>query len=255
MNDIVRLIKENFNGKIEIYPRREGLFQLILPIFYEDGDMIDIYICQSPHDQEKLQISDCGMTLMKLSYNYEINSPSKEEIFETILAQNGVINQEGLLYLDSTPEFIYQNIMQFIGCQQKIYNMRLWQRDIVRTLFFENLEKFIESDLRGFKPKKSFIPLENYPIIEVDYSFEFSKKPFYLFGVNKNNKDKAKNSAIALLEFQKAKLPFISLIVHEDIEKLPVKERTYLTRNADKQFPTFEDFQENGFATIERMAA
>ncbi|OQX25291.1 MAG: hypothetical protein BWK80_16405 [Desulfobacteraceae bacterium IS3] len=104
-----------------------------------------------------------------------------------------------------------------------------------------------------FKPEKSVIPLKDYPIIEVDYSFEFSRKPFYLFGVT--NKDKAKNIAIALLEFQKAKLPFISMVVHENMEDLPKKEQIYLTQNADKQFPTLENFQETGALTLERMAA
>lgn len=253
MDRFLNLIKESFNGKIDIYPRREGLFQVILPVFYEDGDMVDVYIRESPEDKEKIQISDCGMTLMRLSYTYDINSPSKEKIFTTILSQNSVLNQDGNLYLESTPELIYQNIMQFIGCQQKIYNMRLWQREIVRSLFFEKLEEFVVSELQRFDPKRAVVPLYDYPVIEVDYSFEFRRKPFYLFGVN--NKDKAKNTAIALLEFQKANLPFISLIVHENIEELPRKEQIYLTQNADKQFPTLESFQESGSATIERLAA
>ncbi|RLC22016.1 MAG: hypothetical protein DRI57_00950 [Deltaproteobacteria bacterium] len=125
MDRFLNLIKESFDGKIDIYPRREGLFQLILPVFYEDGDMVDVYIRQSPDNKEKIRISDCGMTLMRLSYTYDISSPSGEKIFETILSQNGTLNQDGNLYLESTPELIYQNIMQFIGCQQKICTMRL----------------------------------------------------------------------------------------------------------------------------------
>ena len=125
MDRFLNLIKESLDGKIDIYPRREGLFQLILPVFYEDGDMVDVYIRQSPDNKEKIRISDCGMTLMRLSYTYDISSPSGEKIFETILSQNGTLNQDGNLYLESTPELIYQNIMQFIGCQQKICTMRL----------------------------------------------------------------------------------------------------------------------------------
>ena len=76
MDRFLNLIKESFDGKIDIYPRREGLFQLILPVFYEDGDMVDVYIRQSPDNKEKIRISDCGMTLMRLSYTYDISSPS-----------------------------------------------------------------------------------------------------------------------------------------------------------------------------------
>jgi hypothetical protein len=251
--ELLNLIKENFQGKIDIYPRREDLFQLILPVYHEDGDMVDVYIKVCSDNKEKIRILDCGMTLMKLSYTYDINSPSKENIFNTILNQSGIFNQDGELYLDTSAEFVYQNIMQFVGCQQKILNMRLWQREVIRSLFFEKLEDFIESDMKRFNPKKAVIPLKDYPVIEVDYSFEFTGKPFYLFGVN--NKDKAKNAAIALLEFQKANLSFISLIVHENIQELPKKEQIYLTQNADKQFPTLENFQEGGAFTIDRLAA
>ena len=185
MEHILNLIKENFKGQVGIYPRREGLFQLILPVFYEDGDMVDVYVQQCPDKKDKIRISDCGMTFMRLSYTYDINSPTREKIFTTILNQNSVINEDGNLYIDTSPEFIYQNLMQFVVCQQKICNMRLWQKETVRSLFFEKLEAFVESDLRMFKPEKSVIPLKDYPIIEVDYSFEFSRKPFYLFGVTR----------------------------------------------------------------------
>ena len=72
-------------------------------------------------------------------------------------------------------------------------------------------------------------------------------------GVHSN--DKAKNAAILLLEFQKANLPFISLIVHEDMEELGRKERLYLTRNADKQYPSLNDFQETAPLDIPRLAS
>ncbi|MGD9730731.1 MAG: DUF1828 domain-containing protein [Desulfamplus sp.] len=252
MENLLNLIKNSFQGKIDFYQRRKEIAQIIIPVFHEDGDMVDIFIMNSP-DKDNVRILDCGMTLMKLSYTYEINSVSKEKILNTILNQNGVSNEEGSLYIDIPYNMLYQGIMQFIGCQQKILTMRLWQREIIKSLFFEKLDYFIESELKYFSPKKSVIPLKDYPIIDVDYSFQFSKKPFYLFGVN--NKDKAKNSAIALLEFQKAKLPFISMIVHENIEELPKREQIYLTQNADKQFPTLELFEQTAVATFERMAA
>ena len=107
------------------FVRRKNLFQIVIPIFYEDGDMVDVYLEVSPENKDKLKITDCGMTLMRLSCTYEINSPAREEIFSKLLKQNEVKFEAGVLYLDTKLEFIYQNIMQFIGCQQKIYAMRL----------------------------------------------------------------------------------------------------------------------------------
>ena len=62
--------------------------------------------------------------------------------------------------------------------------------------------------------------------------------------------------AIALLEFQKEKLPFISLVVHEDIEELGVKEALFISlENADRQYPILDDFREKAIADIQRIAA
>ena len=67
--------------------------------------------------------------------------------------------------------------------------------------------------------------------------------------------DKAKNVAISLLEFQKAQLPFISLVVHEDMEELGKRASLYLTKNADIQYPALDDFREKAVDDILRIAA
>lgn len=250
MKKILDLINRNFHGKVGLYQRREGVYQLIIPIFHEDGDMVDVYLSES---DGRIRISDYGLTLMRLSYIHEINSPVREQIFDNILANNGISDDRGNLYLDSSEDLIYQNIMQFIGGIQKIINMRMWNTQRVNSLFFPKLEDFVDTKLKRFCPEKSVTPLESYPVIEVDYAFMFSKKPFYLFGVN--NKDKARNSAIALLELQKANLNFFGMVVHEDFETLPKRERIYLTQNADKQFPTLDNFEQSCESTLDRFAA
>ncbi len=77
---------------------------------------------------------------------------------------------------------------------------------------------------------------------------------FYIFGVGDGNA-KAKNVAVSLLEIQKTAPPFISLIVHEDMEALGKQERLYLTRNTDTQYPVLVDFKEKGAKDIRRFAA
>ena len=79
----------------------------------------------------------------------------------------------------------------------------------------------------------------------------FKNWNFYLFGVHSN--DKAKNVALALLEYQMAKFLFIGLVVHEEMEALGKKERIFLTRNADKQYPSLEDFQKSSILAIPRL--
>lgn len=233
------------------YQRRPGRFQLIIPVRHEDGDMLDMYLQDSPRGADYVRICDFGMTLMRLSYTYDMNTDARQRIFDSILTNNGVGNDDGNLYLDVAVAGLREGILQFAGCVQKVCNMRYWGREIVRSAFYDDLREYVTSDLGGFAPVADLSPIADYPV-SVDWSLTHEKRSFYLFGVRGN--EKAKNVAIALLEFEKAQLPFISLVVHEDIEELGRRERTYLTRNADTQYPALDDFRERAAGDIRRLA-
>ena len=133
--------------------------------------------------------------------------------------------------------------------------MRYWSREIVRSEFYDDLEKYITTELARFSPIADQTPIQEIPIISVDWSLKYNNRRLgYLFGVRGN--DKAKNVAIALLEIQKARIPsFISLVVHEDMEELGRRERLYLTSNADRQYPTMNEFRDKATPDILRFAA
>lgn len=251
MKELIKILEESCKGKMLFEQKRKDLYQILLPAYYEDGDMIDVFIEPGSGDKN-IKLLDCGTTLMKLSYTYEINTPAKEKIFNQILVQSKINEQDGNLYIDSEPEQLFHSIMQFTGCQQKIINMKMWKRETIRSLFFQELEEFVDNEFIQYNPQKNISPLPDYPVVEADYQFECNGKTFYLFGVS--NKDKAKNSAIALLEFQKANLNYIGIVVHESFEALTKKDQMYLTQNADKQFLNIEDFRTSGNKFIKRTA-
>ena len=236
---------------LDFYERSPGSFQLIIPILHEDGDMVDIYLTDSPRGEDYVRVCDFGMALMRLSYTYDVNTATRQRIFEGILHNNGVQNDDGNLYLDTPVRMLYESILQFAGCVQKVCNMRYWGREQVRSAFYDDLEKYVASELARFEPVANQFPLLDYPV-SVDWQLTCNQRQFYLFGVRGN--DKAKNVAITLLEFQKERLPFISLIVHEDIDDLGKREITYLTRNADHQYPVLADFEQKATADITRLA-
>ena len=235
----------------ELYERRPGHFQLILPVYHEDGDMVDIFVVESPRGGQYIRLCDFGMSLMRLSYTYDVNSDARRRIFDSIIINCGVQIDDGNLYLDTLGGRAYEGIMQFAGCVQKICNMRYWSRETVRNAFYDDLENCVYTDFARFDPHPDLFPLADYPS-GVDWTLRHDNRDFYVFGVRGN--DKAKNVAISLLEFQKAQLQFISLVVHEDIEELGRRERLYITRNADTQYPVLRDFQEKAAEDIRRFA-
>ena len=109
MNEILEHIKKSFSNKINLSEKRPGIYQLILPLYHEDGDMVDIFIEQS--SDESIRLCDYGMTLMRLSYSYEIDTENKESIFQKILIENYLSEENGNIYYKTKPESLYSDIL------------------------------------------------------------------------------------------------------------------------------------------------
>jgi len=248
MNDILEQINQNFNSRLRYREKRPGIFQLFLPMYHEDGDMIDIFIEES--DDGNILLCDYGMTLMRLSYTYEIDTPNKEAILQKIVSENRMTENDGNLFFESKPETLYSDVLHVAQAFMKIGSMRYFKREVIESLFYELLEEFIFKELTDFKPRKSVFPIPDRDDLEADYEFTPNNHPVYLFGVK--NIPKARLSTISCLEYQRANLKFRSLIVHEDFEKLPRKDRSRLTNVADKQFTTLDDFETNARQFFER---
>lgn len=67
IHSVTRALQNTPASAFELYERRTGVFQLILPVYHEDGDMVEIFIVQSPRGGEYVRLCDFGMALMRLS--------------------------------------------------------------------------------------------------------------------------------------------------------------------------------------------
>ena len=248
MEDILTYIKSDFNGRVSIKEKRPGIYQLLLPIYHEDGDMVDIFIKQKEND--KYTLCDFGLTLQRLSYTYDIDSENKESILQRILLENSLSEEEGNICLDTKPETIYTDIMHITQAYAKIGSMRYFKREVIENLFYEMLDDFISKDLQEFKPQKKVMPILNRDDLEADYSFSPNGHPVYLFGVK--DAFKARLATISCLEYRMQKLNFRGWVVNEDFEKLPRKDRSRLTNTIDKQFTSFDEFKVNAKEFLER---
>ena len=46
-NKVIHLLHDRAKTGFDVYERRPGKYQLIIPILHEDGDMVDIYLQDS----------------------------------------------------------------------------------------------------------------------------------------------------------------------------------------------------------------
>jgi len=247
IEQITSLLAKQFNGRIRVSEKRPGIYQLFLPLFHEDGDMIEMYLNK---ENGMWKICDYAMTYMRLSYSYKADTENKEKIFQKIISENGLNEENGNIYITANDEGLYPSLLQFATGVSKVSSMRYFKREIIESLFFEMLEEFIFSELQTYKPEKNVLPITEREDLEVDFAFHPNGYPVYLFGVK--DVAKARLSAICCLEFQKQQQKFRSYIVHEDFEKLPKKDRARLTSACDKQFISLDDFQENAIKFLER---
>ncbi|MDE0230201.1 MAG: DUF1828 domain-containing protein [Spirochaetaceae bacterium] len=129
----INRIRTSLSGRMaegfDIYRRREDGYQLVVPICHEDGDMVDVYLQDSPRGEAYIRICDFGMALMRLSYSYDLDTETRRRIFDDILINNRVENDGGNLWLDVPVRRLYEGVMQFAGCVQKVCNMRYWARE------------------------------------------------------------------------------------------------------------------------------
>jgi hypothetical protein len=247
MEEIIQHIKKDFNERFSIKQKRPGIFQLYLPIYHEDGDMIDLFIVSKGN---KYSLCDYGLTLQRLSYSYDIDTENKESILQKIISENGLIEKNGNICLDTSPATVYSDIMHITQSYAKIGSMRYFKREVVENLFYEILDEFIKNELKEFKPQDKVLPIPERDDLEADYSFSPNGHPVYLFGVK--DVAKARLATISCLEYQRANLNFRGWVVNEDFEKLPRKDRSRLTNTCDKQFTTLEDFKLSAKTFLER---
>ena len=241
MENTLKLLRREFNNRIDLRVKRPGIFKLLAPFYHEDGDMLDIFLTRH---NGIIRICDYGLTLMRLSYSFEINTPTRERIFQTILAENGITEDNGNLVFDSTETDIYPSILHYAQVIAKVSNMDILKREAIKSLFYEMLDAYIEESLGRFKPTKNYLPIPNSEEYEVDYFFDIQPRPIYLFGVKDNAK--ARLVTISCMKFMSENIPFKSCVVHEDIDNLTKKDRNRLTDVVEKQFTTLEKFEQGG---------
>lgn len=246
------MLRKQFNDRIELREQRPGVLKLLAPLYHEDGDMIDIFL--KPGDGgDTVRVSDFGMTLMRLSYSYELDTENKKRIFHDILSENGVNLDQGSLVMDASLEDLYPAVLQFAQTVAKVSNMQILKRNIIESLFYEMLASFVGTSLSAYGPRARTFPIPDRDELEVDYQFDLRTRPVFLFGVR--GQDKARLVAIACLEFMRARLPFRSFVVHRDFESLNRKDRDRITNAVDKQYTSLDDFESNSLRDFEREAA
>ncbi|MDR0926195.1 MAG: DUF1828 domain-containing protein [Ignavibacteria bacterium] len=225
--------------------KRPNIYKVLVPFFHEDGDMYDIFVEESPVNNNLIRVSDYGLTLMKLSYAFDIDTDNKRTTLESIVAQNRCEIDNGLIYIDVLDTQVQSAVFLLSQVISKVSNMDIISREMVKSMFYDLLQEFVlEMEISfNYKMKKDITPLADSPDLVVDFEIP-AKRPIYLFGARDDSK--ASKIIISCLQFSSNKLPYQSLVIHEDFETLTKFNQKQITNAVDKQYTSLDEFKAKG---------
>ncbi len=238
--DLRSLLSEQFNTQVTFRQIRPHTRQILVPLFHEDGDMVDIFLDDVP-GSDSIRVCDHGLTMMRLSYDYDVDTPARWRIFQRILRENEVQADDGNLYIDTHANQLYSTIMHFAQVVAKVSNMRVHTKEMVRSMFMEDLQQAILDEMQQYHPEQDVAPDRDRPDLRVDYVLQAERRPIYLFGVG--NVDKARIVTITCQALLLNEQRFTSWVVHEDWNLIPNREKAFLTNAVMKQFTSLPEFR------------
>lgn len=248
--DIIEILRSAFHKDFQLVEKRHNLYQLFVPIYYEDGDMMDIFLQQTTNNY--IRVCDCGLTLMRLSYTFELNSEKKKHILRTILSENDAAVENGNIFIDTTRELLFETIMQFSQVLTKVSAMKMLSRKSTKNMFYEDLETYIADTFKDFNPQKNYLPIAGKDEYCVDYRLTAGNNDLFLFAIRGDAK--ALSSIVSILTFQQKKIPFNSVIVHDDYNTLSLATQKRIMNVADKQFFDWASFKDSASDYFSRLA-
>ena len=153
----------NTHHDISIIETHNGLM-LDIPFYHEDGDMYEIFVKQS--DNGIVTLYDNGLTLMRLSYTFALDTDNKIDIFNRLLQKNGITNTNGILSIQTNEQNFVDDLNQFCIAIAKVTSMDILSKEVVSSLFYEYVDDYLMSTVmksypveRNFKPNNAeFFP-------------------------------------------------------------------------------------------------
>lgn len=242
---------ENTPAKLfRVEKRKRGVYQLIAPLFHDDGDMMTIFLQES--EDGRVKISDEGMSLMRLSYTFEIDTDGKRKILNDIILNHEAEINGGNISMVVDPKNIYPAILTFAQIITQVCNMEILSRETISSLFYDNLESAIGSILPELKYERNY-RIPNFADFQVDFAFLNHDRPVYLFGVRDTNK--AQQATICCLQLAKKNFPFRSIAVFENMDNITRFARNNMVNTVGKVFSDIDGFLENGHSYFEKELA
>lgn len=209
-------------AEVTLHPKGEGMILVETPFYFPDGDPYQIYIEELPTGI--LRVSDMGHTMMHLSYENDIDKfrkGTRGEIFDRILNEMDIEEEEGRLHIDSRVEDLGNNLFKLGQALTKINDLTFLNRVRVQATFYEDLQEELYRHIPAEKIHSDYVyeGIENAADYPIDYYIEGKYDPLYVFGIP--TRDKARLTTIVLERLLRSDADFESILIFADQSSIP----------------------------------
>jgi hypothetical protein len=223
-------------GEVRVHPRRNGDLQIQVPFFFPDGDGFVVYVREV--GDGRFEITDKAHTIQHMSYHVDtakLRAGTRGGLLEQIRRRHLVEDRDGELVRTAVSEAeIAEGVYAFVQALQQVSDLRLLDREIVRSTFREDLQQVILSHFpkaiaNYFDP--SHDPDGKYPI---DFLLNGISRPVAVFGIISD--EAALAALVTAKQYAEWQRPLRLVAVESDQEQLTRRNVAWLSDTFDKQF-------------------
>ena len=256
-NALQKRLCERLCEEVRVTRRPDGALMLNTHFEFPDGDRFPIHI--SELKVGGLRLSDYGHTLMRVSYDHDLDSfvkGARGQLIERTMAETGLKWDDGGFRIDTPIDRLPEAIFRFGQGLTRIYDLTFLSRSNVQSVFYDDLTDLLVSLVDETKIQRDYLPKEEVPhgeVYPVDYRIESkSGIPLFLYGVP--TEDKVRLTTIILSHFHRYNLEFESILVFRDQSDIPRPDLARLSDVGGEMISSLESRDDLNRKLLQRVA-